>query len=183
MTVDIAGGAAQDGAGNPSVAAVQFSIVADLTPVPALPVIGAIALALLLLVGGARRRTASRRGRVRGDANVAPKGRRAVRRPGAGRVREGVVNRCAGGRRAVRSSEGRRHGSAFGGRSSSSLSQRRAPHRRHSCSSSPSSSPQTGQIWVVGAVMPLPPFSAEAKGVQVALACDAPERPPPPVIP
>ena len=59
MAVNIAAAAAQDGAGNPSVAAVQFSIVADLTPVPALPVIGAIALALLLLVGGARRRTAS----------------------------------------------------------------------------------------------------------------------------
>ena len=55
VTVDIAAGAAQDGTGNPNVAAVQFSIVADLTPVPALPVIGAIALALLLLVGGARR--------------------------------------------------------------------------------------------------------------------------------
>lgn len=39
VTVDIAAGAAQDGAGNPSAAAVQFSIVADLTPVPALPVI------------------------------------------------------------------------------------------------------------------------------------------------
>ena len=59
VTVDIAAGAAQDGAGNPSAAAVQFSIVADLTPVPALPVIGALALALLLLGGGARRRTAS----------------------------------------------------------------------------------------------------------------------------
>ena len=46
--------------GNPSAAAVQFSIVADLTPVPALPVLGAIAPALLLLlVVGARRRTAS----------------------------------------------------------------------------------------------------------------------------
>ena len=59
VAVNIAAAAAQDGAGNPSVAAVQFSIVADLTPGPALPVIGAIALALLLLVGGARRRTAS----------------------------------------------------------------------------------------------------------------------------
>ena len=59
MTVDIAAGAAQDGAGNPSVVAVQFSIVADLTPVPALPVIGVIALALLLLVGSARPRTGS----------------------------------------------------------------------------------------------------------------------------
>ena len=67
VTVDIAAGAAQ-GSGqtvrpprccNPSAAAVQFSIVADLTPVPALPVIGALALALLLLGGGARRRTAS----------------------------------------------------------------------------------------------------------------------------
>ncbi len=59
VTVDIAAGAAQDGAGNPSAAAVQFSIVADLTPVPAPPVVGALALALLLLGGGARRRTAS----------------------------------------------------------------------------------------------------------------------------
>ena len=59
VTVDIAAGAAQDGAGNPSAAAVRFSIVADLTPVPALPVIGALALALLLLGGGARRRMAS----------------------------------------------------------------------------------------------------------------------------
>ena len=59
VTVDIGAGAAQDGAGNPSAAAVQFSIVADLTPVPALPVTGAIALALLLLVGGARRPTAT----------------------------------------------------------------------------------------------------------------------------
>ena len=37
-TVDIAAGAAQDSAGNPSAAADQFSIVADLTPVPALPI-------------------------------------------------------------------------------------------------------------------------------------------------
>ena len=59
VTVDIAAGAARDGAGNPSAAAVQFSIVADLTPVPALPVIGVLALALLLLGGGARRRTGS----------------------------------------------------------------------------------------------------------------------------
>ena len=46
-------------AGNPSAAADQFSIVADLTPVPALPMAGAIALAVLLLVGGVRRRAAS----------------------------------------------------------------------------------------------------------------------------
>ena len=52
-------GAARDAGGNPSAAAVQFSIVADLTPVPALPVIGTLALALVLLVGGARRWTAS----------------------------------------------------------------------------------------------------------------------------
>ena len=58
VTVDIAAGAAQDGAGNPSAAAVQFSIVADLTPVPALPLTGALALAVLLLVGSARRRMA-----------------------------------------------------------------------------------------------------------------------------
>ena len=51
VTVDIAAGAAQDGAGNPSATADQFSIVADLTPVPALPMAGAIALAVLLLVG------------------------------------------------------------------------------------------------------------------------------------
>ena len=57
VTADIAAGAARDAVGNP--AAVQFSLVADLTPVPALPVIGALALALLLLGGGARRRTAS----------------------------------------------------------------------------------------------------------------------------
>ena len=56
VTVDIAAAAAQDGAGNPSVAAGQFSITADLTPVPALPLAGAIALAVLLLVGGGRRR-------------------------------------------------------------------------------------------------------------------------------
>ena len=56
VTVDIAAGAAQDSAGNPSAAADQFSIIADLTPVPALPVVGAIALAMLLLVGGVRRR-------------------------------------------------------------------------------------------------------------------------------
>ena len=59
VTVAIAAGAARDAGGNPSAAAVQFSIVADLTPVPALPVIGALALALLLLGGGARRRRAS----------------------------------------------------------------------------------------------------------------------------
>ena len=57
VTVDIAAGAAQDSAGNPSVAAVQFSIVADLMPVPALPALGALVLAVLLSVGGARRRT------------------------------------------------------------------------------------------------------------------------------
>ena len=42
MTVDIAAGAAQDSAGNPSEAAHQFSIRRGLTPVPALPVAGAI---------------------------------------------------------------------------------------------------------------------------------------------
>ena len=59
VTVDIAAGAAQDSAGNPSAAADQFSIVADLTPVPALPMAAAIALAVLLLVGGVRRWAAS----------------------------------------------------------------------------------------------------------------------------
>ena len=56
VTVDIAAGAAEGGAGNPSAAADQFSITADLTPVPALPLAGAVALAALLLVGGIRRR-------------------------------------------------------------------------------------------------------------------------------
>ena len=56
VTVDIAAGAAEDSAGNPSVAADQFSITADLTPVPALPLAGAVALAALLLIGGIRRR-------------------------------------------------------------------------------------------------------------------------------
>ena len=58
VTVDIATAAAQDAAGNPSAAAAQFSIIADLTPVPALPLAGAIVLALLLMIRGARQRTA-----------------------------------------------------------------------------------------------------------------------------
>ena len=37
VTVDIAAGAAEDSAGNPSAAANQFSITTDLTPMPALP--------------------------------------------------------------------------------------------------------------------------------------------------
>ena len=56
VTVDIASGAAEDSAGNPSAAADQFSITADLTPVPVLPLVGAVALAALLLIGGIRRR-------------------------------------------------------------------------------------------------------------------------------
>ena len=56
VTVDIATGAAQDAAGNPSAAADQFSVIADLTPVPALPLAGAIVLALLLMIRGARQR-------------------------------------------------------------------------------------------------------------------------------
>ena len=56
VTVDIAAEAAEDSAGNPSAAADQFSITADLTPVPALPLAGAVALAALLLIGGIRRR-------------------------------------------------------------------------------------------------------------------------------
>ena len=56
VTVDIAAGAAEDSAGNPSAAADQFSITADLTPVPVLPLAGAVALAALLLIGGIRRR-------------------------------------------------------------------------------------------------------------------------------
>ena len=78
VTVDIAAGAARDAGGNPSAAAVQFSIVADLTPVPALPVIGA--LALLLLGSGARRRTGEL---TRRPAATEP--RCPVRRPGGGR--------------------------------------------------------------------------------------------------
>ena len=78
------------GAGNPSAAAVQFSIVADLTPVPVLPVIGAIALALLLLVGGARPADGElTRGRGRGDANVARRGGRIRPQP----AREGCGKR------------------------------------------------------------------------------------------
>ena len=56
VTVDIAAGAARDAAGNPNSRAGQFSITADLTPVPALPTLGAIALAVLLLAGSVRRR-------------------------------------------------------------------------------------------------------------------------------
>ena len=56
VTVDIAAGAAEDSAGNPSTAADQFSITAELTPVPALPLAGVIALAALLLIGVIRRR-------------------------------------------------------------------------------------------------------------------------------
>ena len=58
VTVDIATAAAQNAAGNPSAAADQFSIIADLTPVPALPLPSAIVLALLLMIRGARQRTA-----------------------------------------------------------------------------------------------------------------------------
>ena len=54
VTVDIPTGAAQDGGGNPSVAADQFAITADLTPIPALPLAGAIVLAVLLLFRGVR---------------------------------------------------------------------------------------------------------------------------------
>ena len=56
VTVDIAAGAAEDSAGNPSRAADQFSITVELTPVPALPLAGVIALAALLLIGVIRRR-------------------------------------------------------------------------------------------------------------------------------
>ena len=56
VTVDIAAGAAEDSAGNPSTAAEQFSITVELTPVPALPVAWVIALAALLLIGVIRRR-------------------------------------------------------------------------------------------------------------------------------
>ncbi len=58
VTVDIVAGAADDSAGNPSAAADQLSITADLTPVPALPLAGAIVLALLLLIRGTHRRAA-----------------------------------------------------------------------------------------------------------------------------
>ena len=56
VTVDIAAGAAEDSAGNPSAAATRFSIAAELTPVPALPAAGASALAVLLLAAAVRRR-------------------------------------------------------------------------------------------------------------------------------
>ena len=63
VMVDIAAGAAQDGSGNLSAAANQFSITADLTPVPALPVVGAIVLAVLLLLTGASARPRGAGGR------------------------------------------------------------------------------------------------------------------------
>ena len=53
--MDIAAEARWDGAGNPSAAAVQFSIIAHLTPLAPLPLAGAIARAALLLLRGARR--------------------------------------------------------------------------------------------------------------------------------
>ena len=55
VTVNIPAGAAIDEAGNPSTAADQFSITADLTPVPALPLAGALGLAGLLFAGALRR--------------------------------------------------------------------------------------------------------------------------------
>ena len=110
VTVDIAAGAAQDSAGNPSAAAAQFSITADLTPVPALPLAGAIVLALLLLIRGARQAGRS------GVARYAPAGgdgRTAVAGPCGKRgqqVRRWLERRWQARRRP---SEGRRHGSAF----------------------------------------------------------------------
>ena len=92
MTVDIAAGAAQDGAGNPSAAAVQFSIVADLTSVPALPVIGALALAVLL-VGW--QRSPADGGLTRpgaGGTRIARRGGRAVH-PRAGGTARGALAR------------------------------------------------------------------------------------------
>ena len=74
VTVDIAAGAAEDSAGNPSAAADQFSITADLTPVPALPLAGAIVLALLSVA-----RASGRRGR----SSVPPTGRGRVVRSAA----------------------------------------------------------------------------------------------------
>ena len=59
VTVDVAAGAAQDSVGNLSEPADQFSITAELTPVPALPLAGAIVLSLLLFVSAARRRATS----------------------------------------------------------------------------------------------------------------------------
>ena len=60
VTVDITAGAAQDSAGNPSEAAHQLSITAEVMPVPALPLAGAIVLSLVLFIGAARRRQTSR---------------------------------------------------------------------------------------------------------------------------
>ena len=109
VTMDIAAGAAQDSAGNPSAAAAQFSITADLTPVP-VPLAGAIVLALLLLIRGARQAGRS------GVARYAPAGgdgRTAVAGPCGKRgqqVRRWLERRWQARRRP---SEGRRHGSAF----------------------------------------------------------------------
>ena len=59
MTVDIAGRRSAGQRRQPERAADQFSIVADPIPVPALPVAGAIPLAVLLLFGAVRRRAYS----------------------------------------------------------------------------------------------------------------------------
>ena len=106
VTVDIAAGAAQDGDVNPSAAAVQFSIVADLTPVPALPVIGTLALALVAWSAWSGARAAIR---PRGSSSrAAPWGGRVQRRvtcsPPAGRPwhrREGRPGGRLGKPRAV----------------------------------------------------------------------------------
>ena len=76
VTVDIAAGAARDAGGNPSAAAVQFSIVADLTPVPALPVISERTReGLARARSSGRKRSVTRRGRWTSHGSTARRSR------------------------------------------------------------------------------------------------------------
>ena len=56
VTVEIPAGAVHDADGRPNRAALQFSIIADLSPVPALPFVGVVGLMLMLAAGGAKSR-------------------------------------------------------------------------------------------------------------------------------
>lgn len=57
VTVEIPAGAVEDVDGRPNRAALQFSIIADLSPVPALPLVALVGLMLVLAAGGARSRS------------------------------------------------------------------------------------------------------------------------------
>ena len=106
MTVDIAAGPAEDSAGNPSAAANQFSITTDLTPVPALPLAGAIVLGEAhpkwppAIFAAGRGRVVRKRCTGTGALDRAAGTPGRTHRPppaGAG----SVVNRCGGGWSAV----------------------------------------------------------------------------------